>query len=200
MNDPIVQRSKRISWLLRHGAAEAGVTMDAAGWVRVGDVLRALRISEPALDEVVAQNDKRRFEREGDRIRACQGHSTPAVSQEAVEASWTEHVGDEPIFHGTNVEAALSIAREGIRSQARSHVHLAPSRTSKVGKRWNVAVLLVIDPARLRAKGIRIFESGNGVLLAREVPRDAIVGVEPLTRAAQARAAELSAAFPAETP
>lgn len=194
-NHPLIATSKRVSWLLRHGASERGVAMDDAGWVAVADVLRVLRLSPAQLDAVVAQNDKLRFERQGSLIRACQGHSERAVTRGALEASWAEHHGGEPIFHGTSVEAALSIAREGIGAQARSHVHLAPSRRSKVGKRWNVALLLAVDPARVRGHGIRIFASPNGVLLARRVPADCIVGVEPLTGAAQARLHDLRAAF-----
>lgn len=196
MNDrQIVGHSKRVSWLLRHGAPEQGIPMDSAGWVAVADVLRALRMSEAQLDAVVGQNDKRRFERQGARIRAVQGHSAASVSPEALEASWRPFEGEGPVFHGTSVEAAFSIAKEGITSQARSHVHLAPSRQSKVGKRWNVDLLLVVQPARVRAHGIGLFESPNGVVLARRVPADCVTGVDALTRRAQAQLAGVRAAF-----
>ena len=195
MDRNIVQDSKRVSWLLRHGAPEQGIPMDPAGWVAVADVLRALRMSEARLDEVVGQNDKRRFERQGPRIRAVQGHSAAGLSMEALEASWKPFEGAGPIFHGTSVEAAFSIAKEGITAQARSHVHLAPSRQSKVGKRWNVDLLLVVQPARVRAHGLGLFESPNGVLLARRIPADAVTGVDALTRRAQAQIHGLRAAF-----
>ena len=74
-------------------------------------------------------------------------------------------------------------------------MHLAPSRQSKVGKRWNGEVLLVVDPARVRAHGIGLFESPNGVLLARRIPADCVTGVDALTRRAQAELAGLRAAF-----
>ena len=61
MDKSIVNHSKRVSWLLRHGAPEQGIPMDSAGWVAVADVLRALRMSEAQLDAVVGQNDKLRF-------------------------------------------------------------------------------------------------------------------------------------------
>jgi putative RNA 2'-phosphotransferase len=175
--------------------------MDAAGWVAVRDVLRELRMSEERLDAIVAQNDKARFDRIGDRIRATQGHSalgTEGVSLEALEASWLHHTGDAPIFHGTSVDAALSIAKEGISAQRRSHVHLAPSATSKVGKRWSVDLLLEISPARVRAHGLPLFESPNGVILARRIPADCVTGVRPLTRRAQSMRANVMAAFHVE--
>lgn len=207
MDRNLVNTSKRVSWLLRHGAPERRIAIDPAGWVAVADVLRELRLSEAQLDAVVAQNDKARFERDGQRIRATQGHSAlggaggeggegvAGVSLDALEASWTIHESNAPIFHGTGVDAALSIAREGIRSQKRSHVHLAESANSKVGKRWNVDLLLVVEPARVRAAGLRLFRSANGVLLARSIPASAIAGVRPLTKQAQARLPELRAAF-----
>jgi putative RNA 2'-phosphotransferase len=191
----LVGHSKRVSWLLRHGAPEQGIPMDSAGWVAVADVLRALRMSEAQLDAVVGQNDKLRFERQGPRIRAVQGHSAASISIDALEASWKAFTGAGPIFHGTNVEAALSIAKEGITAQARSHVHLAPSRQSKVGKRWNVEILLVVAPERVRAHGLGIFESPNGVILARRIPADCVTGVDALSRRAQAALQGLRAAF-----
>lgn len=198
MDRDLVRDSKRVSWLLRHGAPERHIAMDPAGWVAVGDVLRELRLSEARLTAVVNQNDKARFERAGDRIRACQGHSAlgqVGVAVEALEASWEEHVGDAPLFHGTAVDAALSIAREGIKAQKRSHVHLAPSAESKVGKRWNVDLLLVIDPARVRAHGLKLWASANGVVLARRIPADCVTGVRPLAAKSKGRVGEVRAAF-----
>lgn len=198
MSRDLVRDSKRVSWLLRHGAPERHIAMDPAGWVAVGDVLRELRMSEARLDAVVKQNDKARFERDGERIRACQGHSAlggEGVSLDALEASWQEHRGDAPLFHGTSVDAALSIAEEGISSQKRSHVHLAPSAQSKVGKRWNVDVLLEIDPVQVRAQGIKLWTSPNGVVLARKIPASCVVGVRTMVARANARAAQIRAAF-----
>ncbi|MFO0588062.1 MAG: RNA 2'-phosphotransferase [Polyangiaceae bacterium] len=195
MDRDLVKDSKRVSWLLRHGATEQRVPIDPAGWMAVADVLRVLHISEARLDEVVGQNDKKRFEKVGGRIRACQGHSSGAVSLDALEASWTEHVGDAPVFHGTGIDAALAIAEEGIKPQARSHVHLAPSERSKVGKRWSCDVLLEIDPTRLRARGHKLWQSGNGVVLTRFVPAECVVGVRPLVARAHSEVPRLRAAF-----
>ncbi len=195
MDKNLVKDSKRVSWLLRHGAPERSIPIDPAGWVAVADVLRELRLSEQRLAEVVAQNDKARFERSGDRIRACQGHSGAAVTPDALEASWAQHVGDGPIFHGTSVEAAFSIAREGIRPQARSHVHLAPSTQSKVGKRWACELLLEVDAARVRARGHTLWTSANGVVLARFIPADCVTGVRGLVAKAEPRLPGVRAAF-----
>lgn len=186
----LTRRSKKLSWLLRHGAAEAALPMDAAGWAPVADVLRILHLDRPALELIVAQNTKRRLQLVDDRIRCCQGHSTASmpVTHEALEASWTPHRGTGWIWHGTNLAAVHGIDAHGLVAKRRTHVHLAAAVDSTVGKRAQVAVMLAICPDRQRAAGFPVFAAPNGVLLARRVPRPCIVGVRPMTRRAEAQA------------
>ena len=193
-----IEMSKRLSWLLRHGAREAGVAMDAAGWVELRDVLRFLGAPRAALDEAVERNTKSRLEIWGERIRACQGHSTEGtpVTREALEASWEEVQGDAAIWHGTSVKVLAAIAREGIVPQARTHVHLTGALDSAVGKRAQVDVMLEVSPARLRGAGIRVFQSQNGVVLVREVPPSCIVGLRAIVEKARRSEASLRALFP----
>ncbi|ATB42514.1 phosphotransferase KptA/Tpt1 [Cystobacter fuscus] len=176
----LARKSKKLSWLLRHGAREMGLVMDSAGFALIGEVLRMTGLSREELDEVVAENNKSRYEVRGKQVRAVQGHSlegTP-VTLDGLERSWDEVLGDAPLYHGTSVAAARAIlSGEGIHSAARTHVHLAAAVDSKVGKRAGVDVLLVISPARLRASGLRIFRAPNGVLLARAIPSATIVDV-----------------------
>jgi putative RNA 2'-phosphotransferase len=161
--------------------------MDAAGWVSVADVLRALRLTRAELTEVVELNTKSRLDVRGEQIRASQGHSTQGmpVTHDALEASWERFVGEGPIWHGTAVEALAGIAREGIVPQARTHVHLADALDSKVGKRASVDVMIEVSPARLGELGIGVFQSQNGVLLARRVPPEAISGIRALSERAR---------------
>lgn len=197
MDHQLVRRSKKLSWLLRHGAHEAGITMDAAGWVPVAQVLAATGLSRAALADIVAHNNKRRLELVGDRVRACQGHSTEGtpVTAEALEATWAPFAGPGPVWHGTHLDALDPIDALGLVPQARTHVHLAEALDATVGKRANVAVMLAVDPAALAAAGCPLWVAPNGVLLARRVPRGCIVGARPMTRAAQARAAAIQARF-----
>jgi putative RNA 2'-phosphotransferase len=186
--------SRRASWLLRHGARESGLAMDAAGWASINDVLAALGIDRASLDDVVTHNDKSRLVVDGDRIRASQGHSlagTP-VTREALEASW-RRIEPARLFHATFVEAIEGIARAGLLPGKRTHVHLASSNDSHVGKRGAIGVMLVVDGARLKDAGVAVFESDNGVLLARAVPREAIVDLLPQTKRARTREGELRA-------
>ena len=189
--------SRTLSYLLRHGANDAGLSMDAAGWVPVREVERHLRLSRSQLESAVASNTKGRLELRADRIRCCQGHSfagTP-VTLEGLEASWRRYEGEDRIFHGTYVEALTSIAKEGLLPGERTHVHLAPARESHVGKRANVHVMLGISVERVRAAGLEVWESPNGVVLARRVPSTAIVALDALTHRAETQKARLRALF-----
>ncbi|KAK5742248.1 tRNA 2'-phosphotransferase [Elasticomyces elasticus] len=61
-----VQVSKKISWLLRHGAEKEGLTLGAGGFLSVQDVLsnrniRSLKVKFDELRAIVQDNDKQRF-------------------------------------------------------------------------------------------------------------------------------------------
>ena len=193
--DRVSEASKRLSWLLRHGAGEAGLRMDEAGWTSVDDVLRKLHTNMETLLLAVEENNKARLELREGRIRACQGHSTEGmpVTREALEASWERHDGSGPLWHGTSVDAVEPILKEGIRSVGRTHVHLAEGVDSKVGKRANVDVLLEVSVPRLAAEGLGVYRSSNGVVLVRHVPPSCLVGLVPQSRHGRARQGELTA-------
>jgi putative RNA 2'-phosphotransferase len=193
--DRLTDTSKKLSWLLRHGAPSQGIAMDDAGWVAVDDVLRVLGMPRSLLEAVVENNTKNRLDLRGDRVRASQGHSREGmpVTLAGLEASWEEVHGDAPIWHGTSVDAVHGIAREGIRPARRTHVHCTDARDSAVGKRSRVDLMLEIRPERLRARDLRVFRSQNGVILVREVPVACIVGLVPLAARAKRDAAALRA-------
>lgn len=175
--------SKRLSYLLRHGANEARLSMDAAGWVAIDEVLRSLRIDRATLDRVVRENKKNRLELHEGRVRAAQGHSRAnmPVTLEALEASWTRFESERSVWHGTNVDAAGSIARDRIHPGERTHVHLAEALDSTVGMRAQVDVMLEVSSSKLRAAGLALYRSANGVILVREVPASCVVGVRGVT-------------------
>lgn len=61
-----VQISKKVSWLLRHGAESEGLKLGEGGFVNVQDVLnnrkiRSMKISFPEIRQIVEENDKQRF-------------------------------------------------------------------------------------------------------------------------------------------
>lgn len=173
----MTRASRQLSWLLRHGAGTSGLTMDGAGWAAVDDVLAITGITPAELRRAVEENEKGRLQLDGTRIRACQGHSLRdmPVTREALEASWEVIEPPGPLWHGTNRTALAGIEHQGLHPGARTHVHLALTRSSHVGKRSNVEVLLEVAPDLLAAAGLPIFRAPNGVVLVRQVPPDAIV-------------------------
>ncbi|KAI5369520.1 Putative phosphotransferase KptA/Tpt1, RNA 2'-phosphotransferase domain-containing protein [Septoria linicola] len=61
-----VQVSKKIAWLLRHGAEKEGLQLDSSGFINVEDVLqnrnvKSLKITFEELQACVQDNDKQRF-------------------------------------------------------------------------------------------------------------------------------------------
>lgn len=61
-----VQISKKIAWLLRHGAEKEGLKLGEGGFVNVQDVLnnrnlRSFKVTFEEMRQIVAENDKRRF-------------------------------------------------------------------------------------------------------------------------------------------
>ncbi|KAF2744845.1 phosphotransferase KptA/Tpt1 [Sporormia fimetaria CBS 119925] len=60
------QVSRKVSWLLRHGAEKEGLKLAKGGWVNVQEALdtpslRKLNITFQELKDIVATNDKQRF-------------------------------------------------------------------------------------------------------------------------------------------
>jgi putative RNA 2'-phosphotransferase len=168
----LVKLSKRMSKALRHDPARVGLTLDPGGWVPVETFLRAMGISRPDLDEVVAGNDKQRYAVQAgpdgvERIRANQGHSVP------VELGLVPQAPPEVLFHGTGAAALDSIRSTGLNRGGRHHVHLSPDTETarRVGTRRGgaVAILTVLAGEMARA-GHVFYVSGNGVWLTDEVP------------------------------
>jgi putative RNA 2'-phosphotransferase len=173
MDDEDIKRiSKRLSYWLRHAPQAAGLTLDDSGWTGVDEVLAALGRGAPmdraGLEQVVAENDKQRFEisADGCRIRARQGHSV------AVEADWPQADPPALLYHGTVERFVDAIMVEGLKPMARHHVHLSPDRQTArvVGARRGKPVVLEVEAGRLAETGQPFFRSGNGVWLTSHVP------------------------------
>jgi putative RNA 2'-phosphotransferase len=165
--------SKRLSYVLRHRPDEAGIQLDAQGWVSVSELLEGLArhglpLSRERLDRIVAQSDKQRFafSPERDRIRASQGHSVPV--------SLGYEPADPPalLYHGTAADRASSVEREGLVRGRRHDVHLSTDRETarRVGARRGTPVVFEVDAAAMRRDGHLFQQAANGVWLTAHVP------------------------------
>jgi putative RNA 2'-phosphotransferase len=168
----LVRLSRRLSYVLRHDPASAGLALDPQGWVAVEALLAALGVSRADLDAVVAGNDKRRYavrhRPDGrDEIRANQGHSVP------VDLGLDQVPPPPVLYHGTSAAALPSIRARGLERGGRHHVHLSPDVTTAqvVGRRRRGPVaVLVVDAAAMAVAGHAFYRSANGVWLTDHVP------------------------------
>ena len=128
-------------------------------------------VSVDAVRDVVATSDKRRFELDGGRIRAAQGHTVP------VELGLAERRPPPVLWHGTVGRSLDRILADGLRPMGRHAVHLSadPGTARRVGARRGAPVVLRVDAAAMVADGHRFARAANGVWLTEHVPGRFIV-------------------------
>ena len=168
--------SRYLSYLLRHAPQSIGLQLDPEGWADIDALLSGAarqghHLDRATLETVCATNDKQRFalSDDGRRIRAVQGHSTPAVQRRYPTAQPPER-----LYHGTATRFLDSIREQGLKPGARHHVHLSPDiRTAlAVGTRYGVPVILEVDAQRMHRQGHTFFVAENGVWLTDTVPAE----------------------------
>jgi putative RNA 2'-phosphotransferase len=163
MRKELIGKSKFLSLVLRHCPDQANLTLDENGWTPVSDVLRNVRISQAELDEIIATNDKKRFELKdnGQSIRACQGHSVQ------VDLALIPENPPNTLYHGTCSAAMSAILQNGISKMKRTHVHLSSNLSDavKVGSRHGNPVVFDVNAKQMSDDGIVFYKSTNGVWL-----------------------------------
>lgn len=167
-----------ISYLLRHAPQDAGLDMDLHGWVLVDQLVRQINaagkyhIDLDTLKAIVDTDDKKRFRvsENGQKIKACQGHSISWVKPELEIIPPPRY-----LYHGTNTEALGRIMATGaILKMSRHAVHMQ----ADVEKAWRSAVrwkgkkpvVLKIDAVALAETGVEIGKSENDVWCCERVP------------------------------
>ncbi len=168
--------SKTMSWLLRHGIVEKGLSMDVAGFIPVADMLALPEFAGYTFDQikqVVDTNEKKRFllvekfdpatNQPVWLIRANQGHSTEVGAQivDGECLTLTKFPPNTYGYHATTETAWLVIQKEGLKPMSRKHVHLAMQPDAKAGLRGNRPVILQVD----LTPEIVWYVSANGVIL-----------------------------------
>lgn len=174
-----IRLSKKLSWLLRHGANQEGIKLDEEGFVDVDNILTlpAFRHHNfEQIKDVVDSNDKQRFliksyNDKGSKrfkIRANQGHSIE-INDDLV----LKEIKDDGIYstalHGTYQKNWESIREKGLSRMKRRHIHFAsglPNDSSvKSGIRKNVDLLIYIDLSKALKNGLKFYNSTNNVIL-----------------------------------
>ncbi len=175
MSEDLNTISKILSFVLRHQPENIGLILDAQGWASVEDLIakanqHGQHLTRELVVQVVAQNDKQRFSLSADglKIRANQGHSLK------VDLALTEKCPPEILYHGTASRFLDSILVEGLKPQARQHVHLSQDEETaiKVGQRHGKPVVLKIAALQMMRSGHCFYLSENQVWLTERVPVD----------------------------
>ena len=158
---------------MRHQPSKIGLTLDAQGWADVDEWLlkanqHGVTLTRPVLNEVVQQNDKRRFafSADGTRIRANQGHSIK------IDLGLAPLAPPEYLYHGTATRFLASIRQKGLLRGKRDYVHLSSDEETarKVGARHGEAIVLVVKGGEMHTAGFKFYCSANGVWLIDHVP------------------------------
>ncbi|KQX45798.1 MULTISPECIES: RNA 2'-phosphotransferase [unclassified Paenibacillus] len=170
-----IQLSKFMSKILRHSPEEFGLSIDPIdGSCAIADLIEVLRVQTKwseirvsNIEEVVARCEKQRFEINGDRIRARYGHSHDKVS-------YPMAVTPNVLYHGTNVQVAPVILKQGLRPMKRQYVHLSEGLHFAIlaGQRRGKLVILAIDTEKASQAGVVFYYAGNEVWLADIVPAE----------------------------
>ena len=145
-----VQVSKKLSWLLRHGAASEGLHLDEQGFINLQDVLqnrnlRSLKVTFEEVQAIVKDNDKQRFtllsitteDAESEqtplpstdpkeyKIRANQGHSLKLESDGLLQPITAASIPTDCIHGTTHAAWPAIIASSGLKAMGRNHIHFA---------------------------------------------------------------------------
>jgi putative RNA 2'-phosphotransferase len=169
----MIKTSKFLSLVLRHEPERFGLELGEAGWVAVGELLRAVNghgvaLTLEQLQQIVATSDKKRFafSEDGQRIRANQGHSVE------VDLQYPPQTPPEILYHGTAMRFLEAIRQSGLQKMDRHDVHLSTETrtTLQVGGRHGKPVMLAIRAGDMHRAGFVFRCSANGVWLVNEVP------------------------------
>lgn len=168
MKTNIKKISKLMSLILRHQPDVIGVKLDENGWLDVDKLIEGIRkkgnkLNFEMLQEVVEENDKKRFAFNADqtKIRANQGHSVK-VNVELKIAN-----PPETLFHGTVEKFLDPIMKNGLLPMSRLHVHMSGDleTATKVGSRRGKPIILEVDTKAMIQDGCVFYLSENGVWL-----------------------------------
>ena len=160
--------SKQLSYVLRHRPESIGISLDSSGWVEVSILLEKLGIKMDTLEQVVNNNDKKRFAFNEDKtkIRASQGHSVNIdLGLKSLKPPIT-------LYHGTATKNLDSILKKGLIKGNRQYVHLSNNTktAAEVGKRYGTPYIIPIKAALMHIDGYKFYQSENGVWLTDHVP------------------------------
>ena len=170
-----------LSFLLRHGPETLSLEMDRKGWVNARQLIDAINregqytLTMKLLQSIVAEDSKGRyrFSSDGEKIKACQGHSIPWVEPELKYGPPPEY-----LYHGTTTEALEKILESGaILKMSRHAVHLQAEEKKAwpSAERWHKeGSVLKIHAGEMARRGAVFGVTENDVWCTERVPAEYI--------------------------
>ena len=175
--------SRFLALILRHEPQVIKLDIDKQGWGSIDYILANApanlgEISRDLIDQIVAENDKRRYaiSADGQFIRALQGHSIEVDLQLKVT------LPPVTLYHGTVEGFIPSINDLGLLPRSRQHVHLSAdveTATRVAARRKGKTVLLSVDCKAMLADGHNFYLSENSVWLTDAVPARYLSTIAP---------------------
>jgi putative RNA 2'-phosphotransferase len=134
----------------------------------VDTLLEGIKITHGDLNQVVENNNKKRFEFNEDRsmIRATQGHSVK------IDLGYQPEVPPDVLYHGTVEKFLPHIMEQGLLKGQRHDVHLSPdiATAANVGGRRGKPVVLIVDAKLMHDYEHLFYVTSNVVWLTDHVP------------------------------
>lgn len=163
-----IQLSKKLSYLLRHGAVKEDLNIKQDGFIAVNELLSKslLQYKFDDIKRVVANNDKNRFSlrvvNDIVEIKANQGHSIDEINDLSLKS--LDDV-DFDVIHGTYFKNWKTIKIKGLARMKRNHIHFAKGLNFISGLRRSAEVYIYINFKTAKRDGLQFYESENGVIL-----------------------------------
>jgi 2'-phosphotransferase len=176
-NSERIKLSKKLTYLLRHGAEEKGLTIQSDGYIQVLHILKLpgyRGMSLPKIQEIVQKCEKQRFELKNENnlwlIRASQGHTMRSINDDELLTPLNENDPVQYCIHGTYQETIPLIQATGLNKMKRNHIHFAESLPGVngviSGMRSSCTAIIVIDMKAAMRDGIQFYRSTNNVILS----------------------------------
>ena len=148
--------------------------IDASGWAQIATVLEKLGISKDQLLDIVETDEKKRYEIQGQFIRANQGHSVE------VDLELQRLTPPTFLLHGSYTGVHARILRAGIKKMSRNYVHLTENMDTafETGSRHGEPVVFLVNAMQMYYDGYKFFLSKNNVWLTDYVPPQYINDVQ----------------------
>ncbi|XP_008551850.1 tRNA 2'-phosphotransferase 1 [Microplitis demolitor] len=167
-DDRDVKISKKLSYLLRHGAKNESLPITADGFCVLSDVLSKLKgVEIKDIERIVKNDHKQRYTLIKDgflKIKANQGHSIADVNNLSLKPITINP--DFDIIHGTYFKYWNKIKEQGLSRVNRNHIHFAKGLNFSCGLRNSAEIFIFIDYKKATDNGLQFFESENGVILS----------------------------------